>query len=280
MKSGRPILAEDDQRYWRRRANRRVRKVRRTRTVLHWSLVLAVHGGIAGVLLLSAAHVVKGIVRSGEFALDRVEIAGAKRASAETIRRTLEAYRGTNLFQIDLEAIERTVRRDPWVRNATVKRVFPGTLRVTLEERTPVAVALIGGLAHLVGPSGYVIGPSALGFPDDLPVISGLQGLDDAQLRRQLKRGVILLERLNRDAGPFADAISELDLSRKGWVTARTVFPGPRILLDPRRIERNVEEYIRLRREIERRAGTLEYVDLRWRDRIAVMPAVKKGEGR
>ena len=39
MKPGLPILAEDDLRYWRRRANRRVRKVRRTRSVLRWSLV-------------------------------------------------------------------------------------------------------------------------------------------------------------------------------------------------------------------------------------------------
>ena len=51
-------------------------------------------------------------------------------------------------------------------------------------------------------------------------------------------------------------------------------------MLDPRRIERNVEQYIKLRREIEHRAGTLDYVDLRWRDRIAVRPAAKKGEGR
>lgn len=280
MRSGRPILAEDDLRYWRRRANRRVRKVRRTRSVLRWTLILAINGAIAGVLLFSATRVLQGVARSGEFALERVEIIGAKRASAETIGHALETYLGTNLFRIDLDAIKRTARRDPWVLDATVKRAFPRTVRVTLEERTPVAVALIGGLAHLVGPSGYVIGPSGTGFADDLPVISGLEGLDDEELKRQLRRGVLLLERLRRGAGSFADGISELDLSRNGWVTARTVFPGPRILLDPRRIERNVEQYIKLRREIEHRAGTLDYVDLRWRDRIAVRPAAKKGEGR
>jgi hypothetical protein len=53
----------------------------------------------------------------------------------------------------------------------------------------------------------------------------------------------------------------------------RTVDPGPAILLDPDRVERNLNRYLELRREIARRAGRLEYVDLRWRERISVMPA-------
>ena len=50
---------------------------------------------------------------------------------------------------------------------------------------------------------------------------------------------------------------------------------GPEILLDPHRVERNLNRYLKLRREIARRADQLEYVDLRWQDRIAVMPAAQ-----
>ena len=47
-------------------------------------------------------------------------------------------------------------------------------------------------------------------------------------------------------------------------------------LLDPERVDRNLNHYLELRREIARRTGpSLQYVDLRWQDRIAVMPAVR-----
>ena len=44
------------------------------------------------------------------------------------------------------------------------------------------------------------------------------------------------------------------------------------ILLDPERIDRNLERYIRLSRAIDDRVGAQTYVDLRWQDRISVMP--------
>ncbi len=50
---------------------------------------------------------------------------------------------------------------------------------------------------------------------------------------------------------------------------------GPTILLDPRRVELNLLEFLELREAIHRRVGAAEYVDLRWRDRISVMPASK-----
>jgi len=43
-------------------------------------------------------------------------------------------------------------------------------------------------------------------------------------------------------------------------------------LLDPERADRNLLEYLALEDEIGRRVGAATYIDLRWRDRIAVMP--------
>ena len=55
-------------------------------------------------------------------------------------------------------------------------------------------------------------------------------------------------------------------------VGVQTVLPGPRLLLDPIMVERNVERYLDLRGEIAQQVGAAEYVDLRWRGRITVMP--------
>ena len=274
MTSRRPLVVEPEQHYWRRRANRRVRKRRLARGVVRWSLILAVNLLIGGVLLYGTARGVRSLAASSEFSLERIEIAGARRASAERIRNDLHLYLGRNVFEVSLHEVGAVVRRDPWVLGASVKRVLPDRLRVTLRERSPRAMAVIGGVVHLVDSTGYVIGPTGLAMADDLPVLTGLDRYRDDALTAALRRGVGLIERLQRGSARFAEEISELDLARDDRVLARTVHRGPALLLDPVRVERNVNPYLRLRPAIERQAGPLEYVDLRWADRISVMPVI------
>jgi len=251
MTRRRPLMPEPEQHYWRRRANRRVRKRRLTRNLSQWSLVLAVNALIAAALIYGAGRGLSVLTASPEFSLERIE---------------------RNLLEIDLAEVGRVAAGDPWVLDASVKRVLPDTVRISLRERSPGALAIIGGVAHLVDGSGFVIGPSGSASADDLPVLTGLDGFRDAALTAALRRGVGLVERLRREAPQLADEISELDLSRQDRLPLRTVHPGPLLLLDPRQVERNVNPYLRLRHEIERRSGALAYVDLRWADRISVMP--------
>jgi cell division protein FtsQ len=273
-----PIVAEPDQRYWRARANRRVRKARLTRNLLRWSLILLLNFVFLGVLGYVGLRGVRKLAASGEFALQTIELEGVQRASEKTIRAWLDPALGRNLFELNLDRVREVVRRDPWVRHAAVRRVLPGTLRIAVTERTPAALAVIGGRVHLVDVTGHVIGPAGEGLAENLPVLTGLDGMDDERLIETLRAGAGLVGRLRLHAAPFAAEVSELDLSRQDRVVARTVDPGPRLLLDPRRVERNALRYLALRSTIEGRVGPTDYVDLRWKDRIAVMPAFRSGE--
>jgi cell division septal protein FtsQ len=275
-----PILAQPDQRYWRAKANRRVRKARFTRRLLRWAVIVLVNALFVGALGYVGLRVARQLAHSGEFALEHVELEGLDRASEATIRAGLRPLAGQNLFELDLARVEQAVRADPWVLHASVRRVLPRTLRITVTERTPAALAVIRGRAHLVDVTGHVIGPAGAELADNLPVLTGLEGLEKKELIEALRSGVRQLDRLDRSAGAFTAAISELDLSDPDRPVVRTIEPGPRLLLDPSRVERNVTRYLALRAMIERRVGPIEYVDLRWRDRIAVMPAMESGEGR
>jgi cell division protein FtsQ len=271
----RPIPSEPDQRYWRRRANRKVRKERLARNLLRLGLIVLLNGFVLGVLAYSTTRAVHGLTRSGEFALQRIEITGAERTVPEALRGSLAGYVETNLFDLDLEQIGAVVLRDPWIREVKVRRVLPDTVRIGLSERRPTARAIIGGVAHVVDSTGYVIGPAENGPIDHLPALVGLDRVEGDVLAAELRRGVDLLQRLELTSEEFVRGIAELDLSSDRQVTVRTVGQGPALLLDPRRIERNVGAYLELEQEIGRRAGTLEYVDLRWRDRISVMPLAR-----
>jgi cell division septal protein FtsQ len=272
MPTRQPIRPEQQQRYWRRQANRRVRKARLTRSLLRWSLVLMANGVVAGLLISGSWRIYREATTTEKLALEQVEIDGTHRASAEAMRHRLQPHMGHNLLDLDLHALIADAAGDPWLAEVSARRILPHTVRVTVRERTPCALAVIGGVAHVVDETGYVVGPSGTGFPDDLPVLTGLDGLDEESLVVALRRGSRMIVRLREAAEPWVAEISEIDLSRRDRVVVRTVEPGPRIFLDPAQVTRNIASYLELRREIHRRIGTIDYIDLRWRDRISVKP--------
>ncbi len=269
MKDTKPVLAEPEQHYWRRRANRRVRKARLTRSLGRWPVSATALGVIGTAVFQAAAHAVETL----GLAVERIDVEGALRAGPAAIRERLEPYLGRNILDLNLYEVAAAAQADPWVLSASAKRILPGTLRVTVHERHPVALAVIGGVAYVVDTTGYVAGRAEAGRFAELPVIHGLDGLDRETLAATLRRGVGTIARLQRTAGAWVDEVASIDFTRPDRIAVGTFDPGPLILLDPRDVGRNLNRYLELRREIARRAGLLEYVDLRWQDRITVMPA-------
>ncbi len=272
MSTRKPALAEPDRRYLRRRANQRVRKARLAQRMLRWSSVVAVNMLIGGMLLYAGVRIFRQITTTQEFALQRVEVEGTLRASAAGIRQRLEPFRNHNLLDLNLSEVASRSAEDPWVLLASAKRVLPETLRITITERKPCMLAPIGGVVHVVDETGYVIGPADAATEGRFPLVVGFDGLNDDELRTSLRQSVEMIRRLQARAGDWVASISAVDISRHDRIVVRTVDPGPLLLLDPDRIERNLSRYLELRHQIERRVGTLEYVDLRWEDQISVMP--------
>jgi len=267
-------LFETDRRYLRNRSlNRHVRKARRTRTIVRWTGIVAVNLSVAGVIVAAGWSALRHLTTSDRFAVHTIEVEGAQRTTPDAVRAALARWMGANLFEIDLDDVAVAARNDPWVAQAAVKRLVPGTLRVTVTERTPAAVALAKGIAHVVAGDGSVMGPAGPGLAFDLPVITGLDGLGDDALSDALARGVATLRALKQAAPSIARDVSEIDLSRPDRVGVRMITPGPRILLDPERVDRNVEAWILLREEMTSRLGGIDTVDLRWDRRIAVKPS-------
>ncbi len=269
-----PLLANPDRDYWRSAGNWRVRKARLWKRVARWSATIALHAAVGGVLVYAGLVALRGLSTTTEFAMTRVEVQGAAYISAESVRLRLASWFGRNLAEIDLDRIAAEVEQDRWIRQAAVKRLFPNALRVSIVERRPAALALIDGQPQIVDSTGYVIGPMESDPVFDLPMLVGFDGLRGEQLDQALARGVAAVDRLGAVDGNWLSQISEVDLSSSGALGLRLVEPGPRLLLDPERVERNLSAWLALRREIQGRIGPITQVDLRWRDRITVLPAV------
>ena len=271
IEEGHPF-PEPDRRYWRRRVNRHVRKARRTRTLLRFAGILAANLAVGTVLVVAGTTVARHFANSGELAVSEILVEGTARTSPDAVRALLKPYRGRNLVEVDLEEVAKAATRDPWVKEASVKRILPGTLRVSVVERVPGALALLRGLVYVVDDGGFVMGPAGPELPFDLPLLTGLDGYEAKALEAALARGVALIASLRASHPAWAHAISELDLARADRVAVTRVDGGPELLLDPDQAGRNLDEYLALQPLIARKIGDARRVDLRWNRRIAILP--------
>jgi len=94
------------------------------------------------------------------------------------------------------------------VEDATVAKVWPNTLRVTVRERSPVAFVHLGSQFALIDKDGYILRPR-VASRFTLPVITGIR--ENEPLEHRKARVQIVMNML-RAVGPMANQISQIDV--------------------------------------------------------------------
>lgn len=107
-------------------------------------------------------------------------------------------------FNIDLERIRAAAEKLAWVESASVKRIWPDTVVMTVQEKQALAR---WGKRALVTAAGDVFIPPA-GFPENLPGLSG----PDSRAAEVIERFAIETQRFNK----HGLKVSGLDLNSRG----------------------------------------------------------------
>jgi cell division protein FtsQ len=132
---------------------------------------------LAGCALLGAG--VMWVARQPVFAFRAIEIEGdVSRNNASTIRANAQPMLKGNFFTMDLAQARKAFESVPWVRHATVQRVWPGVLRVQLQEHHAAAIWQgAEGDEQLVDTDGDVFAANVGDVEDEgLPTFSGPEG--------------------------------------------------------------------------------------------------------
>ena len=80
------------------------------------------------------------LLRPGAFPIEELRLEGQFiNLDPAEVQRIIVAELGDNYFSLDLEHIEQIVEALPWVRQASVRRSWPNSLNVTIEEQHPVS---------------------------------------------------------------------------------------------------------------------------------------------
>lgn len=269
-----PVAAPADRRF--RRAH--VKPAHRRR---RWrSLVApALKSGAVGALIVYGAYRGSSVVAHARvLQIDRIVVRGNERLSRGEVLAVLSGLRGENLMWTDLDAWRRRLLASPWVRDAALRRSLPSTVEVVVLERQPIGIGRIGGEMFLVDDRGVVIDQYGPQYADlDLPIIDGLSappggGMTD-EGRAELAARVIAALRAKPE---IARRLSQVDVSDLHNASVILAGDSAVIELGEDQFLPRLQSYLELASALRERVPDIDYVDLRFDERIYVRPAGKE----
>jgi cell division protein FtsQ len=272
-----PIALPADRRF--RRAHV---KPSRRRGVLYAFAWPALKYSVLAVAAVYAVYGMTGVVAHARvLRIDRIVVHGNERLSSGEVLAVLNGLRGENIVWTDLAAWRSRLLASPWVRDAALRRSLPSTVEIAVSERTPVAIGRINGDLYLIDESGVVIDQYGPHYADlDLPIVDGLGARPGEDLMTDLTRASLASRLVTalRPQPAVARRLSQIDVSDAH--NAAVILSGdPAVIyVGEERFLQRLQSYIELSGALRTRVPHIDYVDLRFEDRIYVRP-VKSAKG-
>lgn len=227
-------------------------------------------GGLLGAIVLAAVLTV--VTRQPFFTIRTLTIQGdLHRNNLPTVRANVVPRVEGGFFTVDLRKTREVFESVPWVRRATVRRVWPNELRVTIEEHVPAAYWHHEDRDdQLVNSHGEVFEANRGDVEDEpLPTLHAPAHATAEQARQMLA----MLRRLNPLLEPLDSPIDTLRLNDRGSWSVKldddAVIELGRGDIEEvlSRVQRFVKTLPQLRRQYP---APLAYADLRYPQGYAV----------
>jgi cell division protein FtsQ len=97
--------------------------------------------GLVVVVISALVFAAVAVSRSSLLAVRTIDVTGASRLTTERVIARAHIDRSTNALWLDEHAVEWRLERHPWISEAFVSVALPSTVRISIVEWTPVAVA-------------------------------------------------------------------------------------------------------------------------------------------
>jgi cell division protein FtsQ len=265
------VAAPADKRF--RRAH--VRPPRRRHS---WARALGMVRSTAALALFAAgAYLLQlQVVQARALHVDRIAVRGNQRLSTGEVLVLLEGLRGQHLLAVDLDRWQRRVMSSPWVAHASLRRVLPSTVEVTLNERQPMAIGRLAADLYLIDADGHVIdeyGPEYAQF--DLPIIDGLSASPDRDGAAVDEGRADLANRLLASVGrrhTVLRRLSQIDVSNERDAVVLLENDTTLVHLGEEQFLERLQSYVDLSSALHDRFTDLEYADVRFDNHIYVRP--------
>jgi cell division protein FtsQ len=171
-------------------------------------------------LTIAVLYLKNYLNRDGRFRIEgtsNIEATGLTEVSRKQMLPVFGEDIGRNIFFVPLSERRRELEEIPWVEHATVMRVLPDQIRVSLVERKPVAFVRQGNTIGLVDANGVLLSMPAAAMAQhhySFPVVTGIDPADPIASRKsRIAVYLRMLAELDASNQHFSEQISEIDLT-------------------------------------------------------------------
>jgi cell division protein FtsQ len=232
---------------------------------------------LATALVYGASRASTVAAESDMLRIDRIVVQGNERLSQGDVLAILTGLTGESLLWTDLDAWRRRLLSSPWIREAALRRSLPSTVDVVISERRPIGIGRISGDMYLVDDRGVIIdqyGPQYAQF--DLPIIDGLSAAPGGTMTDTARADLAARVIAALTAKPaIASRLSQIDVTDAHNASVILTGDAAVIQLGDDEFLTRIESYIELAGALRERVTDIDYVDLRFDNRIYVRPMVK-----
>lgn len=233
------------------------------RRVLPYLALLAVALGVPFGIFHAYIHTVSG----SYFELEQVEVRGLEYLERDDVLSRAGLFEGLNIFDVEVEQVERLVEADPWVRDARVERRLPDQVSLVVEEHRPAAILISGGTYHLVDGAGQVFKQIGQGDPVDrlfaLPLVTGLDHSEaQAEVGRTLLVEALEVFRLYQEVelDKRWQPISEIHVDPVLGLTVVTADTGTEVRLGRGQYRKRLERLDTVQASLVERGMAVDYI--------------------
>jgi len=222
----------------------RTNKVERDQKFLRRVFVITlIPVSLAGVIFLFLSLYL--FLRGAPFLhLRETTIQGNNRISTEEILTITGLTEKPNILTVDIKALNNRLGQHPWIEKSTIRRVLPDGIRITIHERSPLAIVHLGKL-YFIDENRVIFDEVDPGEKSAYPILTGINREDiennDRNTSRLLRATLHLLKASRGHPILSYQSISQIDLDKAVGLLVYTTAQGTEFRLGFSNFERKLQ---------------------------------------
>lgn len=226
---------------------------------------------LLGVLvLLTGAGVVLGLrfyrFSAGLFPVKEIVVSGNMHLSEGELRTIAGISSGDSLLSLSAKGLSAKLLQSPWIRDVSIRKQFPHAIRIRIGETAPFAILETKGRTFLIDERGRML-EEMKGTVPFLPIINA-----DPFRNRETFVEALNLAKVIKDRKIAAERNRVEVIADKGSENISMVLDNVLVKMGHGDYEQKLDRLFALEDEIKRRAIAVDYVDLRFANRVVVKP--------
>lgn len=262
-----------------RRARSKPGRKRRLRAMFSWRVART--AVTLAILAYAGYRAFDLAFNAGLLKVQQIRVQGNDRLSIGEVKQRISELEGANILTANIDRYRRKLLESAWVSDVALRRVLPSTVEVYVSERRPFGLCRFGSQLFLIDRHGKVMdefGPQYAEF--DLPLVDGLvraprngkPAIDEerAELAARVVDSI-------QDHHDLRERVSEIDVSDAHDAVVLLDNDPALLHVGEDKFRERLQSYLEIAEALRDRIPDIDYVDLRFDERLYVKPRGRAG---